>query len=119
SAISLNFTTFTLSSAGIAPVDELFIYDGNSTSEPLIGSWTGSNSPGIVSASFANPTGCLTVRFISNNTGTGVFSASVTCHTPCEPPTAVAVMSEAAPALICQGEPLGFDGSGSYAANGL
>jgi gliding motility-associated-like protein len=119
SAISLNFVTFNLSAAGTAPIDEMFIYDGNSTAEPLIGSWTGNNSPGIVSASWANPTGCLTVRFTSNETGTGVFAAGITCHTPCQPPTAVAIMSEPAPALICQGESLGFDGSGSYGANGL
>lgn len=119
SAISLNFIIFNLSAAGTTPTDEFFIYDGNSTSAPLIGSWSGNNSPGIVTASFANSSGCLTLRFVSNETGTGVFAAGITCFTPCEPPTAVATMSEPAPALICVGEALGFDGSGSYGAHGI
>ncbi|MGV9012427.1 MAG: PKD domain-containing protein [Flavobacteriales bacterium] len=118
SAISLNFIIFNLSAAGTIPTDELFIYDGSSTAEPLIGSWSGTDSPGIVSASFNNPTGCLTVQFISNAVGTGAFAAGISCAKPCEPPTASAVMSEAAPALICQGESLGFDGSASVGANG-
>lgn len=117
SAISLSFIIFNLSAAGSLPTDELSIYDGNSTSAPLIGTWSGTDSPGIVNASFANTSGCLTVEFTSNETGTGVFAASITCSHPCEPPTAAAVMGEPAPALICQGEELHFDGSGSYAAN--
>lgn len=119
SAISLSFVIFNLSAAGSLPTDQLSIYDGNDTSAPLIGTWSGTNSPGIVSASFANPTGCLTVEFNSNETGTGVFAASITCSHPCEPPTAFAIMGEAAPALICEGESVSFDATGSTAASGF
>ncbi len=119
SAISLAFVIFNLSAAGTVPTDQLSIYDGTDTSAPLIGTWSGTNSPGIVSASFANTSGCLTVEFTSNATGTGVFTASISCSHPCEPPTAWAVMSEAAPALICQGEAVGFDATGSFAASGF
>ena len=116
SAISLSFVLFNLSAAGSIPTDHLSIYDGPDTSSPLIGTWSGNNSPNIVSASFANTSGCLTVEFSSNEMGTGVFAASISCTHPCEPPTAAAVMSEPSPALICQGEQLSFDGSASTAA---
>ncbi|MBK7383497.1 MAG: gliding motility-associated C-terminal domain-containing protein [Flavobacteriales bacterium] len=118
-AISLQWITFNLSTAGTAPLDQLSIYDGNSTSEPLIGTWTGNDSPGIISASFANPTGCLTLVFTSNGTGTGVFAAATTCFQPCEPPTAAATFGSSVPLLACQGEVINFDASASSAATGF
>lgn len=45
--------------------DSLMIFNGNSTAAPLIGSYQGTNSPGLVMAS--NPTGCLTFLFTSDN----------------------------------------------------
>lgn len=119
SAISLSFVIFNLSAAGSIPTDNLSIYDGPDTTAPLIGTWSGTNSPDIVSASFTNTSGCLTVEFFSNEMGTGVFAASIFCTHPCEPPTASAVMSEPSPALICQGEELFFDGSSSSGAGGF
>lgn len=118
-AISLQWVVFNLSTAGVAPVDQISIYDGNSTSAPLIGTWTGTNGPGNVTASFANPTGCLTVVFTSNNTGTGDFAASISCFQPCEPPTAVATFGSAVPLLACQNETISFDASASFAAAGF
>lgn len=119
SSITLSFVIFNLSAAGSIPTDQLSIYDGPNTSAPLIGTWSGTNSPGIVAASFGNTSGCLTVEFTSNEMGTGVFAASISCAHPCEPPTASAVMSEPSPALICQGEELFFNGSTSTAASGF
>lgn len=118
-AISLQWIIFELSGQGTAPMDQISIYDGNSTSEPLIGTWTGNGSPGIVSASFANTSGCLTVVFTSNAIGTGNFAAAISCYEPCEPPTASAVMNEPVPALVCQGELIQFDASASTAADGF
>lgn len=118
-AISLQWVIFNLSTAGVAPVDQMSIYDGNDTSAPLLGTWIGNDSPGIVSASFANPTGCLTVVFTSNNTGTGDFAANITCFQPCEPPTAVASFGSPIPLLACQGEEVTFDASASTAAQGF
>ncbi len=119
-AISLQWITFNLSLAGIAPVDQITIHDGPTTADPVIGTWTGSNSPGIVSATFTNTSGCLTVVFTSNNTGTGVFAGAITCFAPCEPPSAVAsITGLSIPALVCQGEVLTFDGSASTAAVGF
>jgi gliding motility-associated-like protein len=118
-AISLQFITFTLSTAGSEPGDVLFIHDGPDISYPLLGQWSGTDSPGIVSASFTNPTGCLTLVFISNETGTGVFSSLLTCFQPCQPPLAEATVGEAIPAMICQNEMITFNASASSAAPGF
>lgn len=61
--------------------DFLNIYDGEDASAPLIGSYTGNTSPGIVTAS--NPAGALTVVFTSDYAvpATG-WEASVSC-VPC------------------------------------
>ncbi len=117
-AITLNWITFNLNTEGEQPVDQLTIYDGPDINAPVIGTYVGNNSPGIVSASFGNTSGCLTLQWSSNSVGTGIFAATILCYTPCEPPTANAVMSEAAPALICQGEAVNFDASASFAAAG-
>ena len=101
-AISLNFLTFTLSTAGAAPIDFMAIYDGSSTAAPLLANWTGSAGQGqIVSASAGNATGCLTIVFRSNNSGTGVFAASITCYQPCIRPTAAATHGPTNPMRIC------------------
>ena len=121
-AISLQWITFNLSTAGVTPLDQISIYDGDGVDDPLIGSWTGNDgSPGIVSASFDNPTGCLTVVFTSNNTGTGIFAAAITCYQPCEPPTASATANglTTVPLLVCQNEVITFNGSASTAAEGF
>jgi gliding motility-associated-like protein len=117
-AITLNWTIFNLSTAGTAPLDQVTIYDGPDMSAPVIGTYSAGNSPGIVSASFGNTSGCLTLHWTSNDAGQGLFSASITCYVPCEPPTAVVSMSEAAPALICQGEAVTFNAGSSFAAAG-
>jgi gliding motility-associated-like protein len=121
SSISLNFVTFDLSTAGTAPLDQMTIYDGNDTNAPLIGTYTGTSSPGIVSASFENTSGCITVVWSSNETGVGNFAAFVTCYEPCEPPLAVASMVglPTIPALVCQNEVITFDASASTAADGF
>lgn len=119
--ISLQWAVFNLSTAGAPNTwDQVSIWDGNSTGATFLGSYTGIQLSGLtVSATTFNPTGCLTVRFTSNNAGTGDFAASISCITPCDRPTAVAVMSEAVPALVCEGEVISFDGSGSFAAPGF
>ncbi len=67
------FTVFNLAAG-----DVLNIYDGFTTADPLIGSYTGVGSPGTVSASATN--GCLTFEFISNGAGTSSgWAASLSC----------------------------------------
>lgn len=117
--ISLNWLIFNLSGAQPNP-DRIRIWDGDNTGETFLGEYTGNGLQGlVVSATPANSTGCLTVQFISNGTGTGNFAASITCFTPCDRPEAIASMSEAAPALICVGEQISFDGTASTAAPGF
>jgi hypothetical protein len=58
--------------------DYLYIYDGNSINAPLIGMYTGTTSPGTITAS--NSSGCLTVRFSSDGAtvSTG-WAATLSC----------------------------------------
>lgn len=117
--ISLNWVVFNLSGAQPNP-DRIRIWDGDNTGETFLGEYTGSALQGlVVSATTANSTGCLTVQFISNGTGTGNFAAAITCFTPCDRPEAIATMSEPGPALVCVGETISFDGTASTAAPGF
>jgi gliding motility-associated-like protein len=118
-AISLSFLTFNLSTAGAAPIDFMTIYDGNSAAAPQLVNWTGTAGQGqVVSASGGNPTGCLTIVFRSNNSGTGVFAATITCYQPCSRPTAAATHGATNPQRICPGESVTFNSSASTAAAG-
>lgn len=116
--IYLTWFVFNLSTAGNND-DNLTIYDGDNTSALSLGTYTGTELQNlIVSGTVFNTTGCLTLVFQSNNTGVGNFSAGFQCTVPCQNPSAVATMSEAVPALICQGESLSFDGTGSSSPAG-
>jgi subtilisin-like proprotein convertase family protein len=73
----------------IHPSDTLYVYDGPNTSSPLIGAYNSATNPtGVfVQASFENnPTGCLTLVFISDgaNEGTG-WDAHAACDNPPQP----------------------------------
>ena len=72
--------------------DKLKIYDGDTTTH-LIGEYTGTNSPGTISATQANG-GCLTFVFTSDfNENREGWLASVSCETPplCETPSNILV----------------------------
>ena len=56
--MQVSFNSFALASGDI-----LFVYDGDDTTAPLVGVYLGANSPGIVLASAANTSGCITFRF--------------------------------------------------------
>lgn len=117
-AISLEFAAFSLSDEGSEPLDQLSIYDGDNVSAPLIYSFNAFNAPGVVSASFGNTSGCLTLNFTSNEVGIGAFAAYISCYTPCEPPVAIATMGTPSPALVCIGEEITFDASASTVSAG-
>ena len=59
--VTIEFNSFDLGSSG----DNLYIYDGTTTAAPTMGTYTGTGGPGVVGSS----TGCVTFRFVSNNTG--------------------------------------------------
>jgi gliding motility-associated-like protein len=118
--IYLSFVIVDLSTAGSAPGDQVIIYNGDNVGAPVLGSYTTDELEGwVYGATPDNPSGCLTVQFISNEAGAGEFAAIISCQQPCFPPTADAiVVNELLPALICQGEQFTLDGSGSVAASG-
>lgn len=63
--INLYFTVFQLGTG-----DTFYIYDGQDTSAPLIGTYTTSDLQGL-DVTATNGTGCLTVRFTSDGDGDG------------------------------------------------
>lgn len=71
--------------------DSIYVYDGPSTSAPLLGTHNSATDPNgfTYTASWANPTGCLTVVFISNGVSEGAgWQANVSCgniNQPFEP----------------------------------
>lgn len=118
--INITWVTFNLSAAGSGQIDNLAVYDGQSTSDPLMGVFTGNQLQGqVISASPGNATGCLTLVFTSNDNGTGIFAGTISCVTPCFPPIAVADVGEALPAMVCPNEVITYDGSGSYPSPGF
>lgn len=77
--VSVNFTSFDIQQDW----DVLYAYDGNSVAAPLIGTFSGTNSPGLVRASSANASGSLTFRFVSNWWTLGPepgWSATIACN---------------------------------------
>jgi subtilase family serine protease len=74
--VRLQFSTFSVGS-----YDQLAIYDGSSTSAPLIGTYNYYQGPGTVYAN--NSAGTLTVRFITDyyNSGFSGFAADIACVT--------------------------------------
>lgn len=124
--ITLDWINFNLDVTNTAPppgnnIDNITIYDGNSTAAPTLGTYTGSSLSGLlVSGTTFNTSGCLTLVWESNDAGTGVFAATITCTTPCQRPTVV--MNSplvGTPVKICDGETVNFDASGSYPAPGF
>lgn len=72
--IRLTFSSFNVENTW----DYLYIYDGNSINAPLIGMYTGTTSPGTITAS--NSGGCLTVRFSSDGaTVSSGWAAALSC----------------------------------------
>ncbi len=78
SAVSLNFSQFNIENG----YDKMFIYNGNSINATLIGTYTGTTSPGTV----IGTSGSLTIEFRSDcaTTASG-WSAAWTATTPVPP----------------------------------
>jgi gliding motility-associated-like protein len=104
-------------------VDVMNVYDGTSTAANTLGSYTGNQLQGVViSATILNPTGCLTFEFISNTVGTGAFSGSATCQTPCSDPQAGGAIVGGITSdsiRVCLGELVDFVDQGSFAQAGF
>jgi gliding motility-associated-like protein len=84
--VTVTFTSFTIENN----FDDLLVYDGTGTGGTLIGSFTGTNSPGEITSSV--PGGCLTFVFTSDGSVTPAgWVANVTCGPAptCPKPTAL------------------------------
>jgi gliding motility-associated-like protein len=84
--VTITFTAFNTQ----LNTDILSIYDGNSSSAPLLGSFSGTAIPPSFTSSAVG--GCLTFVFISNGlTNAAGWAANITCAPPpvCQKPTAL------------------------------
>lgn len=78
-SIDVSFSSFNVE----LNYDYLYIYDGPTTASPLIGTYTGTNSPGT----FSTNTGAITFRFTSDlSTVAPGFLATYSCVTDATPP---------------------------------
>ena len=109
--------------------DTLFIYDGFSTSAPLLGAYNSITNPNglFLTASWNNPSGCLTFKFVSDGAtvGTG-WGANISCGNPPQPftPHIKAFLNGTGPdflnpadtgyADICFGDSILFVASGTF-----
>ena len=74
------------------------IYDGSSTADDVLYSFDSPNDPdpGVIMASDANPTGCLTIEFTSpGNLEDAGWFAEINCQYPCQDYTVEIVSSDA------------------------
>ena len=119
--ISMNFTTFDVEGNW----DLLEVFDGNSVAATSLGAYD-NNVPllGVVQATNANPTGCLTFRFTSDGSGQYAgWAATISCVEPCQ--SVQASITATVPAVssgiikICQGDNVTFNGGGVYSQNNL
>jgi gliding motility-associated-like protein len=127
--ISVQFNTFSLNTTDDNPapnqsnVDYMYVYDGTSTAANSLGVYSGNQLQGVViQATVLNPTGCITLTFTSNTVGTGLFTASVQCETPCNNPFAGAAIVGGITSdsiRVCVGESVNFQNSGSIAQPGF
>lgn len=86
--IYLQFTAFNI----FSNLDYLYVYNGPNAASPLLGTYTGANSPGTVSST----NGCLTFVFTSNGllTSTG-WAATIGCgNPPAAPPTSTCATAQ-------------------------
>lgn len=103
--IRVSFTSFSTESGW----DILYIYDGNSTAAPLIGSYSGTNSPGVVTAT----SGCLTFNFQSDaNTRDAGWVATVSC-VPCGTPPPASQQNCNGGVTVCNNQTISGNSSGS------
>ena len=66
-------------------VDSMVIYDGPDTTANPFGTFNGTTSPGFVSATPANTSGCLTIEFTTNDSATTTgWEATISCFEPCQ-----------------------------------
>ncbi len=112
-SLQISFTQLAIASG-----DLLTIYNGTSTSSPVINTYPGALTTGYLYGA-TNPSGCLTIQFTSNSLGTMAgWSASVQCSQPCPPPVSHFPPFPESPYRLCPYDTLTLDASTSQAAPG-
>ncbi len=118
--IQVNFASLNLQAN-----DLLQVYNGPNMTSPLIGTYTGTTSPGLIQATAPNAGGCLTFHFSSNGNGnSNGWVASISCYTPCQTITSSLVSSSPAVQTggvirICAGQSVTFNGIGTFSQSGV
>ncbi len=119
----------TFSGVDIGSGDELCFFDGPDVNAPPLACASEFNgaSAFIIQATAANPSGCITITFDSDDAGVGEgWSASVACIPACQ--TILAQLDSTLPAAIpvdtgwidiCPGDRVFFYGSGLYPQDGV
>ena len=91
----VSFLNFALSSG-----DNLYVYDGNSITAPLIGTYTGTTLPPDILSGGS----CLTFRFVSNSSGVNAgWLAMISCQS-----------CASSPVSIAEGSPCAFNGANPF-----
>ncbi|WP_261793676.1 PKD domain-containing protein, partial [Psychroserpens burtonensis] len=104
--------------------DVMTIYNGDSVAAPVFNVADGANSPGTVTATDDNGSGCLTIQFVSDAAGTTTgWAADISCFTPCQ--TVVSQLDSAVPTpngdgyiRVCPNEDITLTGSGVFEFDG-
>ena len=117
--IKLDFTSFDTQSTE----DVLTFFDGQTTSDPTIGSYSGTMSPGIIQATSSS--GCITLQFISSAvTNSSGWAANISCYEPCQ--TIISQIDSAVPApntdgyiRVCPNQQISLTGSGQFGTSGV
>ena len=126
--ISIVFNLFSLDGTNTGSqqnpnLDNMSVFDGNSTAANSLGNYNTNQLQGVViEATALNTTGCITLQFYSNTSGTGMFTASVSCETPCNNPQAAAVIIGGITSdsiRVCLNQDIDFQNQGSLAQPGF
>lgn len=107
--VSLNFTSFDIID------DFISFYDGTSTAAPLIGTFSGTTSPGVIGATTGS--GAITVQFTSGGfTNRAGWEATISCSATPVYPTVV-VMTDGASVTTCAATFYDYGGTANYTSN--
>lgn len=100
--------------------DEIVIYDGDSNTAPILGTYTGNDlqNQSIV-ASNTNASGCLTIEFTSDASEVGNFAFVIDCGPPCDRPISGITTDQEQPHRICPGETVDFSAASTVVADGF
>ncbi|MDG5493076.1 PKD domain-containing protein, partial [Psychroserpens sp. SPM9] len=118
--VQLDFTAFNTQLGA----DVMTIYNGDSVASPPFGTYDGANNPGSVTATDDNGSGCITIQFVSDGSGTtSGWAADISCFTPCQVITSQIDSASPAPngdgyIRVCPNEEITLTGSGNFEFDG-